>query len=57
MGSMYTTVEGLIEKIIDSIKNIPFGSGDSSEENQAQSIDKFCDEIQKVITILNLSIS
>ena len=54
MGSMYTTVEGLIEKIIDNIKNIPFGSGDSSEENQATNIDNFCDEIQKVIFYFKL---
>ena len=50
MGSMYTTVEGIIEKIIDNIKNIPFGSGDSSESTDSYSnnIDKFCEKIQKV---------
>jgi len=45
---MYTTVEGLIEKIIDSIRNIPFGTGDSSD-NQANVLDGFCAEMKEVI--------
>jgi zinc finger protein len=32
MGSMYTTVEGLLEKIISSLDDTPFYHGDSSDE-------------------------
>lgn len=34
LGSMFTTVEGIIEKIIDNLNNIPFSQGDSSEDNK-----------------------
>jgi zinc finger protein len=32
MGSMYTTVEGLLEKLIETLDDIPFGKGDSTTE-------------------------
>ena len=35
LGSMYTTVEGLLDKIIENLKESnPFGKGDSAEGTQ-----------------------
>jgi hypothetical protein len=45
---MYTTVEGLLEKIIDNVKNLPFTHGDSSSENESNQVDFFCDKIISV---------
>lgn len=43
MGSMYTTVEGLVQKLIDELeKNNPFGKGDSKTD------DKFLQFIERI---------
>lgn len=39
MGSMFTTVEGLIEKIVSSLGDIPFSKGDSSDNSLAKAIE------------------
>jgi zinc finger protein len=33
MGSMFTTVEGVIEKLISNLNEIPFSHGDSNDDN------------------------
>ena len=36
LGSMYTTVEGVIEKLYENLKDSPFGVGDSKLDNKFQ---------------------
>jgi zinc finger protein len=48
IGSMYTTIEGIIDKLIENLKNLPFGTGDSKISND---IDNF---IKKLEAIKNL---
>jgi zinc finger protein len=43
LGSMFTTIEGILEKIESNIKNMPFSQGDSNEANL---LDKFCQNIR-----------
>jgi zinc finger protein len=45
MGSMFTTVEGLIEKIISSLTDIPFSKGDSADDSLAKAIQSLRDLI------------
>jgi zinc finger protein len=40
MGSMYTTVEGVIDKIITGLEDIPFSHGDSCEDDSIQNFIK-----------------
>jgi hypothetical protein len=56
---MYTTVEGLVEKILANIRDIPFGTGDSAEGDESHSslIDKACAEIQKVCNFIIINFS
>jgi len=46
IGSMFTTVEGLLEKITDNIKNTPFSKGDSCEDQKIY--DDFITEMEKL---------
>lgn len=48
LGSMFTTVEGILEKIESNIKNMPFSQGDS---NEASCLDAFCEKINKLAKI------
>lgn len=43
LGSMFTTVEGLLDKIYSGVTNIPFSMGDSSE---TEKFDEFCLKIK-----------
>lgn len=45
MGSMFTTVEGILEKIENNIRNMPFSQGDSNEANK---LDSFCVRINSL---------
>lgn len=45
LGSMFTTVEGILEKIEGNIKNMPFSQGDSNEANL---LDVFCEKIRNL---------
>lgn len=36
MGGMFTTVEGVLTKIIDNLENVPFAFGDSKENTKMQ---------------------
>jgi zinc finger protein len=45
LGSMFTTVEGILEKIESNIKNMPFSQGDSNEANL---LDNFCQTIRNL---------
>jgi len=46
MGSMYTTVEGVLEKLISSLRDIPFSGGDSSDSN---GIEIFCVKLKELV--------
>lgn len=48
LGSMFTTVEGLIDKLINNIKNTPFAQGDSCENSK-----KFDDFVKKLEDIVD----
>ena len=43
MGSMFTTIEGIIDKLCDQLKNIPFTGGDSSINNLGNFVAKLRD--------------
>ena len=45
LGSMYTTIEGIIEKLIENLKNMPFGTGDSKVSND---IDNFIKKLEGI---------
>ena len=45
MGSMYTTVEGVIDKLCENLANTPFSAGDSKVDN---SIDLFVAEVERI---------
>ncbi len=49
LGGMFTTVEGILEKISNNISEMPFSQGDSNEANY---LDEFC---VKIKNLLNLS--
>jgi zinc finger protein len=38
MGSMYTTVEGLLDKVITSLKDTPFYHGDSTDRSELEKL-------------------
>ena len=40
MGSMFTTVEGLIDQIASNLNNIPFSKGDSSDDGIGIAVEK-----------------
>jgi zinc finger protein len=40
MGSMFTTVEGLIDQIASNLNNIPFSKGDSSDDGIGRAVEK-----------------
>ena len=42
---MYTTIEGIIEKLIENLKNMPFGTGDSKVSND---IDNFIKKLEGI---------
>lgn len=48
MGGMFTTVEGVIEKISGNISNLPFSQGDSNEGNL---LDEFCVKIRNLLNL------
>lgn len=51
LGGKFTTVEGLVQKIIDDLKNYPFVTGDSAtDENKI----KFRNFLQKLESLLKL---
>ncbi|MCQ2821528.1 MAG: ZPR1-type zinc finger protein [archaeon] len=43
LGGMFTTVEGILEKIYDNLKDTPFMKGDSSEKNEV--FEKFLERL------------
>ena len=45
LGSMYTTIEGIIDKLIENLKNMPFGTGDSKLSND---IDNFIKKLEDI---------
>jgi zinc finger protein len=61
MGSMYTTVEGVIEKLIQNINEIPFSHGDSNEDNSLagfiQKLKNLVNERQQFTLIIDDSLS
>ena len=46
MGGMFTTVEGVLEKIIGNISDLPFSQGDSNESNL---LDIFCTKMKNLV--------
>ena len=48
LGSMYTTIEGIIEKLIENLKNMPFGTGDSKMSNDIDNFIKKLEEIKEL---------
>lgn len=61
MGSMYTTVEGVIDKLIQNIDEIPFSHGDSNEDNSLanfiQKLKNLVSERQEFTLIIDDSLS
>jgi len=47
LGSMFTTVEGLIEKLLENIRDTPFTQGDSSDNKEA--ISNFINTLEGII--------
>jgi len=50
LGGMFTTVEGVIDKICTNISEMPFSRGDSNETNN---LDEFCLKIKNLLTLEN----
>ncbi|KAL5019450.1 hypothetical protein ScPMuIL_002342 [Solemya velum] len=51
LGGKFTTVEGLLENIIDQLKESnPFFHGDSSQPDMVDKISAFCGKIKEIIT-------
>ena len=48
MGSLFTTVEGIIDKICDQLYNTPFSTGDSSVNNEINDFIKKLRDLQKL---------
>ena len=48
LGSVFTTVEGIIDKICDQLYNMPFSSGDSSVNSEISDFIKKLRELQKL---------
>ena len=48
MGSLFTTVEGIIDKICDQLYNTPFSTGDSSLNNEITDFIKKLRELQQL---------
>jgi zinc finger protein len=48
MGSLFTTVEGIIEKICEQLLNTPFSTGDSSVNNEIQDFVKKLKELKNL---------
>ena len=48
MGSLFTTVEGIIDKICDQLYNTPFSTGDSSINNEINDFIKKLRDLQKL---------
>lgn len=48
LGSMFTTVEGVLDKIETNIKNMPFSQGDSNDINH---LDIFCEKIRNMMKL------
>ena len=48
MGSLFTTVEGIIDKICDQLFNMPFSTGDSAFNNEINDFIKKLRELQKL---------
>ena len=48
MGSLFTTVEGIIEKICEQLLNTPFSTGDSSVNNEIQDFVKKLKELENL---------
>ena len=48
MGSLFTTVEGIIDKICDQLYNTPFSTGDSSVNTEITDFIKKLRELQKL---------
>ena len=48
IGSMYTTVEGLIDKICENLENMPFSSGDSAVNSKITLFIKNLRELQNL---------
>ena len=48
MGSLFTTVEGIIDKICDQLYNTPFSTGDSSFNNEITDFIKKLRELQQL---------
>jgi len=48
LGSLFTTVEGIIDKICDQLYNMPFSTGDSSVNNEINDFIKKLRELQKL---------
>jgi len=48
MGGMFTTVEGVLEKIHSNISEMPFSQGDSNESNH---LDAFCLKIKNLLKL------
>ena len=48
MGSLFTTVEGIIEKICDQLYNTPFSTGDSSINNDINDFIKKLRQLQQL---------
>ena len=48
MGGMFTTVEGVIEKISSNISEMPFSQGDSNDSNL---LDEFCKRIKGLLLL------
>ena len=48
MGSLFTTVEGIIDKICDQLYNTPFSTGDSSVNNEISDFIKKLRDLQKL---------
>jgi len=47
MGGMFTTVEGVLSKILDNLENVPFSFGDSKENS---SMEDFLKEFRSYLT-------
>jgi zinc finger protein len=48
MGGMFTTVEGVLEKISSTISEMPFSQGDSNDGNH---LDAFCKNIKNLLKL------
>ena len=48
LGSLFTTVEGIIDKICDQLYNTPFSTGDSSVNTEITDFIKKLRELQKL---------